>query len=60
MAEDLTPHDIEFILASLDYTRQNFESTNYPTIGLKKLRFDELDQVVAKVQAIRDRLADGA
>ncbi len=57
MAEgQLTSQEVEFILTSLDYTRRGFESTDYPTAELRKARFDEVDRVVAKVRAIRDRL----
>ena len=58
MTEKLTSADIAFILTSLDYTRLNFQDTNYPTAELRQQRFDELDRVVARVRAIRDSLTE--
>ena len=60
MAEELTSLDVEFILASLEYTKQTFLKTTYPTRALKDLRLAEVDRVVAKVRAIRDQLSDDA
>ncbi len=50
----LTASEIEFLLTSLEYTRGNFDTTEYPTYGMKEERYAQLDQVKAKLRAIRD------
>jgi hypothetical protein len=57
MSSQLTLADLEFILTSLDYTRLNFESTQYPTSELKRNQLDRVDTVKSKIRALRDELA---
>ena len=53
MNEELTKSDYDFLLESLEYTRLNFESTEYPTYDLKREQFARLDALEAKVRALR-------
>lgn len=57
MSNQLSLADLEFILTSLEYTRLNFESTQYPTYELKRSQLDRVDTVKSKIRALRDELA---
>lgn len=58
MKEQLTKDDIDFILTSLEYTRMNFENTQYPTYELRQSQLQRVDSVKAKVRALRDNLLE--
>lgn len=53
MFTKLTPKDLEFILESLKYTKIKIEeSNNYPSYEFKQQRVKEVDDLIAKVNAI--------
>lgn len=56
MANTLTREDCRFILTSLDFTRQAFEETEYPTYEGRVSRLTDVAEVADKVRAIRDAL----
>jgi len=57
VTEDLTHEDLGLILESLGYTRRAFgDYTGYPSYEFKQQRLADVDAVVAKLRAIRDRL----
>lgn len=51
---NLTEDDIRFVLESLNYTKQRFESTSYPTPELRQQQLDRVNAVMAKIRVIRD------
>ena len=57
MAINLTQEDIDLLLASLSYTKLNFESTKHPTYATKQVQFQRVNDLVGKLRAIRDSIA---
>lgn len=43
--------ELEFILTSLEYTKQNFNNTTYPSQQFKQERITEVNAIIAKVRA---------
>lgn len=54
MRTTLDRNDINFLLESLNYTRLNFENTEYPSRELRRERLKEVEDLVNKLKNIRD------
>ena len=59
MTSELTEDECRFILECLEYTRMNFEDTEYPSYELKKAQLDRLSSVQVKLRKIRDSCKSG-
>lgn len=56
---ELTREDLDFILESLKYTKRSFEEyQDYPSYDFKRERLATVEDVTAKVRAIRDGLPE--
>jgi hypothetical protein len=53
---DLTGEDINCLIESLQYTKRNFESTNYPSADFRKQQLERIEQLIEKLRGIRDSL----
>lgn len=59
MQVELTDDDIAFILESLRYTKLKFESyEGYPSKEFQRGRVVDVEEVIAKVRALRDGNGD--
>jgi hypothetical protein len=50
---EFTSRDFEIILQALRHLQQKVHDTQYPTYQLRIERLDEMDDVIAKVRAVR-------
>jgi hypothetical protein len=53
---DLTAEDIRFLIESLQYTKRNFESANYPSADFRKQQLERVEQLTEKLRGIGDSL----
>lgn len=50
----LNKNDLDVILQSLEYTKQNFEnSQQYPSYEFKQQRLEEVNAVISKIQGLK-------
>ena len=50
MSDQLTEHDIEIIIASLEVARPQYEYAQYFTAELRERKLRQVDGVIAKIQ----------
>lgn len=61
MNQELTLSDLDFILESLRYTKLRFEEYDrYPSYEYKQGRINDVQEVIAKVQSLRDEVRKDA
>ena len=56
MSDQLTAHDIEIILTSLEVARTQYEYAQFFTPELRERKLWDVDDVIAKLQALRDQM----
>lgn len=58
MSDQLTAYDIEFIMASLEIARTQYELAQYFTPELRESQLQRVNDVIAKLQVLRDNLRE--
>jgi hypothetical protein len=58
MSEQLTAYDIEVIMMALELARTQHEQAEYLSHELRESQLKRINDVVAKVQSLRDDLRD--
>jgi len=53
---ELTGDDYDFILTSLDFTRQAFENYSYPTYEFKLEQLKKVKDIIAKIRQLGKEL----
>jgi hypothetical protein len=53
MTVELSSKDPDFILTSLQYTRQRFQDTVDDSLDFKNERLEDVNRVMAKVRALK-------
>jgi hypothetical protein len=56
MNDQLTAYDIEVIMAALEIARTQYEYAQYFTPELRESQLKRVNDVIAKVRALRDQL----
>jgi hypothetical protein len=58
MSDQLTAYDIEVIMSALELARTQYEYAQYFTPELRESQLRRVNDVIAKVQALRDNLRE--
>jgi tagatose-1,6-bisphosphate aldolase len=53
---ELTAEDISFLIESLQYTKRNFESTDYSSADFRKQQVERVERLIEKLRGIRNSL----
>lgn len=51
---DLNLDDIKFLIESLQYTKRSLESTDYPTLDLRRQQLERVENLIDKLRRIKD------